>query len=464
LTHQNHRLFYFLIIGLTIGVLCSRTCLAGTTSDTAKKRKQHAATVTLETYPILTEHQVLKHKPSSVIVYQTDQTPLSNRQPLLLVHGLRAEYRDQCRWSKVVAHLTKDAEFNKKYKIYLVRYDSTADLSKTVPLFTNAFLHLYENTGHHPITILAMSLGGVLTYTAMQDPKIDSAISLLFAMATPFHGSPLFCADWLQYSLYKNLSSPITRIDHSLTYRLYFDHNENVLSDINWDNCDGLIPNVGKFHSRLPFGPSGTLTVEHDFNSRLAQLNQNSHIDRSKLITYAAYLNNPYLLPGLREEVERTILAPYTFLSMKVPAHLAREHPVLEMLNRELSRIIPAKGPEVTLNTKYPYGLNDGISPVSSSLFLSADVCRDIPLAKESDIARIKPKIDVRVARVFKNTDHLSFLDGYHPHPSPDSVVDELNPQQTAKPILDWILADLLDASNQLYPSIAKELKTQSSD
>jgi hypothetical protein len=447
-----------------MNISCINPCSASTTPDTAKPAAEHAMRVTVNAYPVMSSHMIIKHKPRSITVYQTDQTPLGDRQPLLLVHGLRAEYRIQCRWEKVIARLSSDPSFNKKYKIYLVRYDTTEDLSKTIPLFSKEVLSLCQYTGNKPITVLAMSLGGVLTYSAMQDPKVDSSIGLLFAMATPFHGSPLFCADWFQYSLYKNLSYPLTRVDHSLTYRIYFNHNANLLSDISWDNCDGLIPDVGRFHSRLPFGPAGVLNLKDDFNQKLAELNQSSRVDKSKLITYGAYLPNPYLLPGLREEAERTILAPYTFITMKVPAHLAREHPVLEMLNLEISRMIPAKKPAVALHTKYPYGLNDGICPVCSELFLPPEVCRDIPLAKESDIPLVKSKIDVRLARVFSDSDHLSFLDGYRPHLTSKSMQDKLNPEQAARPIFDWILADLLDASERSTPTLAKKSKVQASD
>jgi pimeloyl-ACP methyl ester carboxylesterase len=456
---RNYCLFYFLLIsaGAFLSTLCP--CMADTTSNTVKNSVEHTAKVTLSTYPLMSPHQSTKHKPRSVVVYQTDQAPLGKRQPLLLVHGLRAEYRSQCRWDKVIARLSNDPRFNEKYKIYVLRYDSTAHLPETVPLFSDAVLELYQNAGRNPIAVLAMSLGGMLTYTAMQDPKVDSAISLLFAMATPFHGSPLFCENWFQYSLYKNRSYPLTRIDHSLSYRIYFARNSNLLSDMNWDNCDGLIPEVGSFHSRLPFGPKGVLTVKNDANQKLAKLNQDSHINKSKLILYGGYLINPYLIPGLREEVERTILAPYTFITMKVPAHFAVEHPVLEMLNREISRVIPAKSSTIALATKYPYGLNDGISPVCSELFLPPQVCREQQLAQESDIELVQSKIDVHLARVFRNVDHLSFLDGYHPHHAPKTLQDKLNPQQTARPISDWILADLLDAHNQTYPTLAKEVQ-----
>src|SRR5690606_1371198 len=103
--------------------------------------------------------------------------------------------------------------------------------------------------------------------------------------------------NWLQYSLYKRLSLPLTRIDHSLALRLYFNRNKNLVADLGWDNLDEAVPFPGEFKSKLPFGPKGVLNEKTGVNKRLQKINVGHPEIKSKLITYATYLKNPYLEP-----------------------------------------------------------------------------------------------------------------------------------------------------------------------
>lgn len=408
-------------------------------------------------FPLLPAGQRFKEKPMRAIIYQLDLQPLAGRRPLLLVHGLRGEYRLLFRWDKVLKHLQNSPEFCARFKVYLLRYDSTATLHVTIPQFKEELMRLRAHAAGKQISLLALSLGGNLVEQSIIDPEINSAIQTVFAMGTPFHGSPLFSADWYQYSLYKNLSMPWTRVDHSLSYRFYFARNPFLLKELEWDNSDDFIPNAGPFRSLLPFGPHGNLTVARDANSGLQKLNRESVPDKGKFITYAGYLLNPYLLPTLRRQFETTILAPYTILTVKLPAHLAREHPVLKMLNHEISRTIPKDGLEQKPdNWPHIYGLNDGITPVNSALFLPSNQLRAYPVDSEHDIAKLRTVADVKLARVFRNIDHLTFIDGYRPAGSSALVRDELNPADGYRQMFDWILADLL-SSEPLPDRVARQ-------
>jgi hypothetical protein len=199
----------------------------------------------------------------------------------LLVHGLRGEYYPYFRWQKVAEKLAKSEVFSSKYKIYLVRYSSLDRFDQVLPKFKDALTSLYSATKQRPITMMALSMGGNIAYESLTDPNIESKVRLLFTMGTPFHGSPLFCKDWMNYTVYKRLSWPWTRIDHNLSYRFYFDRNPILRQDLAWDNADEAIPETGKFKSRLPFGPKGTLTVGDTINSRLTRVNS-VPVDRKK--------------------------------------------------------------------------------------------------------------------------------------------------------------------------------------
>jgi hypothetical protein len=295
-----------------------------------------------------------------------------------------------------------------------------------------------------------------LVYEGLLDKPADSKVKLVFTLGTPFRGSPLFCADWVRYSMFKNPCFPWTRVDHSFAYDMYFSKNRNLQEDLRWDDVDKTIPEIGMFKSHLPLGPKGDLTVADTINNRLLAL-ETKPFDKKKLITYGGYLVNSYMLPERRRIVETTVMAPYTLMFMKVPAHLAREHPVLKLLNSQISATIPSQDSTERMHTKFVYQLNDGITPVTSALFLPSQVCETV--SRESDLAKVTGAVDVKLARVFRNIDHLTYIDGYRPIRASAQIKDELNPDQAARPIFDWMLNDLFNAINE-QNKLAKETST----
>lgn len=405
-------------------------------------------------FPTLPASKKLKKRPTKAEIYQWDDKPLGNRSPFLFVHGLRGEYYKSFRWAKIIKKFTSNPEFDSKYKVYLMRHDSLATV-RSVPDFQHSIGTLYNACQKRPITILALSIGGNLVYEGMHDKATDNAIRLAFTLGTPFRGSPIFCLDWLQYSVYKNLSFPWTRVDHSLAYKFYFHKNDGLVRDFGWDNSDDSIPNVGYFHSILPFGPKGDLTVDNDVNKRLADLNSQP-FDKKKLITYSGYLLNPFMMTETKRKIDTTLAAPYELLSVKIPSHFGREHPVLKFLNRDMGTIITSKEAQAKTGSPFVYQLNDGITPVSSAVFLPADACDSTALVRESELPKLKASTDVYLARVFRNIDHLTFIDGYRPLNASSEIRDEMDPKAGTKHIFDWMLSDLLQF-DQTSNKIANE-------
>jgi hypothetical protein len=406
-------------------------------------------------FPGLPVNKALKRIPRFAQVYQWDDKPLGDRSPFLFVHGLRGEYYPTFRYAKIIKKFTSNPEFDGKYKVYLLRHDSLSSVNETVPQFRNAIASLYNAAQKRPITVLALSIGGNLVYEGMHDRTTDDSIRLAFTLGTPFRGSPLFCMDWLQYSVYKNLSFPWTRIDHSLAYKYYFNHNPGLVKDFGWDNSDDSIPNVGPFHSKLPLGPHGDLTIGRDVNKRLAELNSQP-FDKKKLITYSGYLLNPFMLPEMQRKIDTTVMAPYTILTIQAPAHIGREHPVLKWLNRDIGTIIPSKEAQLKTGSQFVYQLNDGITPVASAVFLPQEACASAALVRETELPKLKSITDVHLARVFRNIDHLTFIDGYRPLNASSQIRDEMDPDAGSKHIFDWMLSDLLQF-DQSSNKIARE-------
>ena len=398
--------------------------------------------------------RALKKKSTHTELFEYDQAPLGSRQPFLFVHGLRGEFYPTFRWTKVVRSFVQDPAFNRIYKVYFLRYSTVVSLNKTVPEFRQSIAQLSLESEQRPVSIMALSMGGNLVQEGMLDKDTNQAIKFVMTLGTPFHGSPLFTRNWVQYSIYKNFAMPWTRVDHSLAFRMYFHHNPNLEKDLPWDNADGAIPDIGKFYSILPLGPEGVLTPENSANTFLANVNE-QHFDKKKFVTYSGYLNNPYMQSELLRVAETTILSPYTLLSMKLPAHLAREHAVLKMLNCVIGSVVSSKAAISEAKTPFLYQLNDGITPVTSALFLPEDAFKKAALANEATFPTLKELIDVRVARVFRNIDHLSFIDGVRPAHGPKLLKDELNPDISSKRMFQWMLSDILDFNNSAVVNAA---------
>lgn len=398
-------------------------------------------------WPVLPPHK-LKAPVKGVDVYQLDDQPLGDRKPLLLVHGLVGENWPLFRWGDVTKHLSASKDFQARYKIYLARYNTVLPLSAVIQPFREALHKLSVGCGKRPITIVALSMGGNVVQEAMADSHIDSAVESVLTMGTPFHGSPLFTYDWMKYGFLTNHRVPWVKADLFMSYHLYFQRHRNLLADLRWDNVDGNIPDVGDYTAFLPWRVRGDLTASRDGNPHITQINAELKTDKSKFITYGGYLVAPWAKADRPTFVWQASHLPMRFVRTTVPFHFGREHPVLRVLNREISWVPPnadvAGDPQLT-SRKIVYGLNDGITPVASALFLPAATFTDNFVLSESDIGALAKFVDVRKARVFRNIDHLTYIDGYRPRHASRLLRDELNPGDGNRTIFDWMLADLMN-------------------
>jgi hypothetical protein len=383
----------------------------------------------------------IKKKPVIVEMYQFDEAPLGSRQPLLLVHGLRGElWKDCFRWQQLCTYLTQDNEFNKRYKIYLARYDSYLPLGQLREQFQQAFLKFAADTGDRPVSIICLSLGGNVVADAMSDPKIDAHVDHVLTMGTPFHGSPLFSSSWMEYTILKTHISPVAQIDVCLPYQIYFGKHRNLLDDLNWDNSDKMLPTIERY--RLWYNPLRARAISPGVNGNHSVFKWNeAQVDKKKFTVYAGYLETPVADGGA---VSKRFKNPMSwFVGTIIPMHAGKEHPVLRSLNRQMTAAITAGG---TRQGNGAYALNDGITPLASSLFLSNPKMDD-GIVKQVNLAKLAEHVDVRRARVFKNIDHLTFIDDYHPKGAARDLVDELSDSNTSKPIFAWVLHDLLSPS-----------------
>jgi hypothetical protein len=199
------------------------------------------------------------------------------------------------------------------------------------------------------------------------------------------------------------------------------------------------------------------LTAGNTTNDRLIKINDVG-IDKHKLITYGGYMTNPYLAPRDARIVESAFLYPYFVLFTSFPAHFGREHAALGLINHDMCCVRTTKEVAQKAGQPFIYILNDGIAPLTSAIFMPGTVAREQYLAHESDIIKLKDKLDVGQARVFRNVDHLTFI-GSAPKTRVEvlhtPLKDELHPEDPAKDMFDWILADVLN-SDQVTGQLAK--------
>ncbi len=406
---------------------------------------RESVAVTSSALPLPPELKKLKLRPNGVELYQHDEEPIGNRKPLLFLHGLNGEYREGFRWDRVVEEFQKDPQFRDSYKIFYGRFDTYSLLETTKPAFKKAIQELHAYAGHKPITVMALSMGGNLVQEGMEDAEVQRDIEKVFTFATPFHGSPLFCYDWMRYGIVKSHNLPWARADLCLTYKLYFKQHPNLLADLRWDNSDNGIPDVGRFHTRIPWHITGNLTPARMDNPRIVKVNDETRIDKSKFTCYGGYLLTPYVVPHKYMAWRKVVGWPWWFISCTVPFHMAFEHPVLRALNYEMGMLVVGgrSGKPVVGSSRY--SLNDGITPLVSALFLPTKVLADHPINREPDIKTIRGSIDIKRARAFRQVDHVTFIDGYRPDKLTPDLRDELAPEQPARNIFQWMLTDLLN-------------------
>lgn len=388
----------------------------------------------------------VKKRPKTVEIYQFDKSAIDNRAPLLMVHGLLGEYWSDCfRWRKLATYLQSDPEFAKRYKIVFLRYDTKAPMQDVVPDFQKALAEV-NNAFGQPLQVVALSMGGNMMQMAMKDRAIDKRIKSVLTMGTPFHGSPLFSNKWMEYSMLRHYHSPISRLDTAFAYRMYFDRHKNLLSDLRWDNTDGFIPNVGNFRFYFPMPSRGDLTPSATENTYVAKLNSDRDVDKSKFTVYGGYMVNDFsTMKG--NEFASILKIPYKVTFTLVPEHFGREHPVLRALNQHIARAI-VESPELKADgTRYAYGLNDGITPITSAIFLPNSALKGLAVT-DSTVESLRKFVDVKRARVFRNIDHLTFIDDYHPIMTPSELKDQLAPDEPAKPIFEWIKNDVMETKS----------------
>lgn len=278
------------------------------------------------------------------------------------------------------------------------------------------------------------SIPNTVDRDAMKDPTVEQCISCVLTLGALFRGSPLFCPDWMQQTIQKRHASILSRIDQSLTYKLYFARHKNLLLDYAWDNVDGQMPTASPLDASADIDTASAPPGQARLIAAVPQPGDH------KFVVYAGYLHNQYV-PQPYSGLHRLIVVPFSFFSTTLPMHFGIEHPALRYLNQLVAEVIP----RTTHSGNILYPFNDGISPISSSLLLSDDFVAHTSFRNREDFDNIQSHSNAKKSRLFDNIDHLSFIEGRSPGGSMLNVSDVLSLTEKPRPMFAWILNDLLE-------------------
>lgn len=464
--------------------------------------------------------QISKEDALGVLVpYAPDRNNVSGkeesvdtRMPLILVHGIGAEEDKYYHWARFLEFADKNPEFQKRFKVYLFRYDSTRSVPQLSGRLQNALrAFIQQNVGDRKIRILAYSEGGLLTRNAMQDPEINAHTDKVITIATPFHGSPLANPTWLKQQLKDDSVLSPVRLTNKLSYWIARKRYPSFEADFHWDNFDSAISadeykkcnGRGEVKGYVTAYSDKLITYGSYFGVDVDpkhQLPQALGVDET-LPKEKPHFRNPFsrhfIFSLIRNNISAMPLAYHPF-KKRGP----KPTPIEADKSEQIVRQIPGAEPVLTERTigNEPADIiasaqiasydgvaftavdgmaddiktanlsqldkellplmvyNDGISPISSTLWLG----RFTPEYKQvknpamrmlNALKNLKGKAG---ARLFTGLDHRDWMDGSTRINSP-KIKDLLHPTEPAKTAFEWFIYDLMSDTKSVAVSAPKE-------
>ncbi len=419
-----------------------------------------------------------------LLPYQPD--PLGNRIPLVLVHGIGAEDDEYYHWEEFLKFIDRDPEFHERFKVYLFRYDSNRsvpELSLALRDSLKQYLQGLEN--ERPIRIVAYSEGGLLTRNALQDGWLNDRTEQVITIATPFHGSPLANPDWMrQQAKSDSIFSPV-RLSMDFAYWITRRMYPSFEADFQWDNFDQAIAteefetfngrnelkgyNLEKKKNFITYGSYFGRGIDPDHilpkalgieeplpkeKFKLKQLFSKSFLftlvrDNIADLPLAHVLKKDQTTTGAEayvvgEVVDESSVSPAT-MSGTMLATRVDEPTLLISVADQSSAQAPAPAPSPAYIYQPLMTYNDGISPISSTLWLGRytpnfDHVKN-PVHKAW--AALKSIQGTSVARLFKGLDHRNWMEG-GTRMETDELTDLLNPDEPPRTVFEWLVFDLM--------------------
>lgn len=416
-----------------------------------------------------------------------DDSPLGNRTPLVLVHGIGSYESDAFHWENFLNYADKKADFQGKYKLYLYHYDST----RSVPGISRDLQHTLKGfigaLGGRNIKILAYSEGGLLTRNALQDPYIDSHTEQVLTIATPFHGSPLANPQWIQQQVKTENAFNVVRIGQKIAYKITGRKYPTFRQDFHWDNFDGAIPmeqyvkdNGPVVHTNYTLAKKNHFVTygsyfgtEVDPSVIQKELGLQAALPKEKPQLVNVFRKN-FLFSLIRNNIGRLPLANHIkpasnptdtasanpVAPLEAALKMAVPTPAIVTASQSLAVVLRAEknqpalpSPEKLIDNVKPaifepvsmMMFNDGISPISSTLWLGrfTQTSNGSAIPVEKLWSTLKSLKGSGQARLFSGLDHRNWMDGTT-RTGQDQIQDLLNPNEPPRSVFEWIVYDLM--------------------
>lgn len=427
-----------------------------------------------------------------------DESPLGNRIPVVLVHGIGGTATRLFHWEHFLETAERNEEFNQKYKIYLYHYDSTRSVPAISHNLQRTLKDFITRLDGRDIKILAYSEGGLLVRNALQDSYLDENTIEVLAIATPFHGSPLANPEWLGEQVQTESPFSLVRLTQKAVYEITGRRYPTFREDFRWDNFDGAIPadrylklngpaaqvnySLARKANFTTYGSYFGLEVDPEVLPRELSLEVAPPKEKPmpanlfrKNFLFSMIRNNIGKLPlahkkagqiALKvkgrvldkqtEPVQMAALAENAVPVMAAvsPGGGAISQIVLPAVNevpadvpkvRSVRDLAPEPSPTPTAEPVSMMMFNDGISPISSTLWLGRFTPRvaGVQQPVEKLWSALRSLKGNRNTRLFAGLDHRNWMDGVT-RTGEDKVQDLLNPDQKSRTVFEWILFDLM--------------------
>ena len=359
-------------------------------------------------------------------LHALDNTPLENRTPLILIHGIDPGRGQYDNWDLYVAAFQNNAPFQQQYKVY--RYPLLG-VPENAALLTVALEQFLVETRTQNMRLLAHSMGGVLLRNLSGGHLMQHHVDRIITISTPFHGTPLTIKPWIVNQ--KFLLSPLRGL-YKLAYKITRKRHPTFMQDYCWDNFDASMP--------------------EDVSSKVSD---ECHIwkpaPNTQWVVYGSfYTDNEEAQRWLTQELNtpQTLAATLENSDLR-GAGLFGARRRLVFAREKLSRLSLKKNQATDTDTKTysVMSFNDGVSPINSQLWLGR-------FAKNPDetfiSALARSQADQKsLTRLFAGLDHRDWMDGHTRYKNPENsqdhrVYDLLHPEREPKTTVEWVIHDLL--------------------
>jgi hypothetical protein len=381
-------------------------------------------------------------------IYEFDRAPLGNRIPVLLVPGRAEEFQHDSWWKRFNQVANQNYFFKSNFKLYVFLYNSKEELDVQA---TSLAKDIRKRFGHlpktQPLMVVAYSLGGVMIREVFKDIDMLDRVDTVFAIATPFHGSPIFDPAWFSEYLNPPHRSPLRRFWDRTFYRLYMFDKSNLTRGMAWDNFDGSKP---QFHvDNTPH------IIGDQVNAVIPEFQEYPNADeiRKKMIIYASYMENELTRkPGEMPKVPQygVTSGPAFLLGTVLPIYGFTVHSVFTYTNYQLANLATYTVEDPQGRNTHLYRYNDGAIPMSSMLFLKPR--RE---AYSEDLLDLAALATVKKVRIIADLDHVD-MGEYNLRKSHLIRPDLLHPDEGIRSPNEWVIYDLNQRFRELCPSLSR--------